>query len=309
MNNSIISIQKLSKSYNEVKALKSIYFNWNGGIMGLIGPNGAGKSTLIKIMSTLIKPTEGKGFIYGKDIVKESLDVRRHIGVLHENPIYNPRLKVMDSLIWVGQIRGMSKYKTEKKVLELLEKFNLVKAKNKNINKLSAGMRQKFGLIFATIGNPNLVILDEPTSNLDPDARKVYENYVMDLHEKNNINFLISSHVLGELDRICGSFIFLFNGSIVTSGKREEIDMDQGKKRFRVSTDNPQVLLSYLVKYGCIIERVLERDIFIKDIEEEKINKIPIKLKEEGVNQSITIFPLETDTEAFYNHLSEKYHQ
>ena len=201
VNDSVFEVEGLTKRFNQTLALKCVNLKWNKGILGLIGSNGAGKSTLIKILSTLIRPTKGRAVIFGKDVLKEPLEVKRRIGVLHENPVYHPNLRVMSSLIWVAELRGYSRTFAQRSIQELLEYFDLISAKNNQIKELSAGMKQKYGLIQATVGAPPFIILDEPTSNLDPDTRQKYEAYVTQLSKEQQCSFLISSHVLGELYR------------------------------------------------------------------------------------------------------------
>ncbi|MFX0123748.1 MAG: ABC transporter ATP-binding protein, partial [Candidatus Hodarchaeota archaeon] len=228
-----IDLLGISKKYQDKIALKNVTIKWEKGVLGLIGPNGAGKSTLIKILCTVLRPDKGHARIFGKDVVSESLEVRRRIGVLFENPVFHPNLKVISSLCWVGELRGFSHEIVKRHVFELLEYFELEKMFNHNIKELSAGMRQKYGLIFATLGTPPLIILDEPTSNLDPDSRQLYKKYVNRLVKENNCSFLISSHVLGELDSLCNGFVFLFKGVVTESGKREDLKLKISVHRFK----------------------------------------------------------------------------
>ncbi len=303
--NYAIFLEGVSRIYNGVLALNNISFKWIEGILGLVGPNGAGKTTLIKILSTLLRPTSGQVRIFNKDVVKESLEVRKKIGILHENPVFHPFMQVFPSLCWVGELRGLPNRVSKNKALELLEYFSLLNAKNMQIRKLSAGMRQKFGLIQAIIGTPPLIILDEPTSNLDPDARRLYESYVKKLANEDGCSFLISSHVLGELDRLCDGFVFLFNGKISKMGKKEELITQISLLTFRIRTPTPSKLLPILMENGYIIESVLRKEIIVKSSKKKTVTELPIILKELKFSDEIVITPIETEIETLYHQLSQ----
>lgn len=304
--NSVLELNGISKSYQKNIALNNISFTWKNGILGLIGPNGAGKSTLIKILSTLIRPDTGYARIYGKDIVKEGLEVRKKIGVLHENPIFHPNLKVSSSLCWMGELRGLTRENARSQSNELLEYFGLSSTLNFRIKELSAGMRQKYGLINATIGTPRFILLDEPTSNLDPDARKNYESYINELVKNDDCSFLISSHVLTELDRLCNGFIFLFRGKILESGKRSSLEMKSLPQKFRMLTNNPEIALSTLTKYKIKIKQILDKEIVISVQNYDKLLEVYSVLKQKDKTEGIELLPMETKLESLYRHLSDQ---
>lgn len=303
--NYAIFLEGVSRSYNGVLALNNLSFKWIKGILGLIGPNGAGKTTLIKILSTLLRPTSGQARIFNKDVVKESLEVRKKLGVLYENPVFHPFMRVFPSLCWVGEVRGLSNSVSKKNTLELLEYFNLLNAKNMQIRKLSAGMRQKFGLIQAIIGTPPLIMLDEPTSNLDPDARRLYESCVKKLANEDGCSFLISSHVLGELDRLCDGFVFLFNGKISKMGKKEELIQQISPLNFRIRTVDPSKLLPILIENGYVVDSVLRKEIIITNSKKKTVTELPIILKEMNYSDEVIITPIETEIETLYHQLSQ----
>ena len=300
-----IFLEGVSRSYNGVLALKDLSLKWDKGILGLVGPNGAGKTTLIKILCTLLRPTSGQARIFNKDVVKESLEVRSHLGVLHENPVFHPFMRVFPSLVWVGEVRGLSNQVSKKKSIELLEVFDLLHAKNMQIRELSAGMRQKFGLIQAIIGTPPLIILDEPTSNLDPDARRLYESAVKKLATEDDCSFLISSHVLGELDRLCDGFVFLFNGKISKMGRRDELIADISTLEMRIMTRAPAKLLPLLIEEGYTVESVRGREIIVQNSKKQTVIELPRILKEKNYSDEVIITPLETKLETLYHQLSQ----
>jgi ABC-2 type transport system ATP-binding protein len=301
-----ITLDGITRKYNNVIALDDVSFEWEKGILGLIGPNGAGKTTLIKILSTLLRPYSGNALIFEKDVEKEPLEVRKRIGVLLENPVYHPYLEVFSSLCWVGEVRGLSEKEAKNTVLELLEFFELQTAKNMQIGKLSAGMRQKYGFIHAILGNPPLIMLDEPTSNLDPNARQLYESYVKKLAREKNCTFLISSHVLGELDRLCDGFVFIFKGKIAKVVKKEDLSKNVSLVRVRIISQTPQKLLPILIEGGYTVESILGNEFIVKDPKKNTEQNLIQFLVSKNYTENLDIVPIESETEALYHQLNKE---
>ncbi len=304
-----LNLDNLSRSYGDKKALIDVSLKWKEGVLGLIGPNGAGKSTLLKILCTIIRPDQGWAKIFGKDVVKESFEVRKQIGVLFENPIFHPNTRVYRSLVWVGKLRGLTPDGSKRQTLELLEYFGLQEASDNTIKELSAGMKQKYGLIYATIGNPSLILLDEPTSNLDPGVRNLYKSYVSRLVREHQCNFLISSHVLGELDSLCDEFVFLFNGKVAVSGKREALRKKIPSYRYRLITSQVEQLSSILNNEGIGIESTSVREIIITVPDANKLKLLDSQLQELGTFKDLEIIKLESEIESLYHHLSTKHEE
>jgi ABC-2 type transport system ATP-binding protein len=162
MTKEILSVSDLTKRFGDIVALDRLTLSMRHGIFGLIGPNGAGKTTLLRVLLGLIKADGGEAKVLGLDINDESFDIRRRVGVLHEHPIYPPSLTAGRYLERVSRL-----YDAGRDPSELLELVGLLDAKQRKIGNLSAGMRQRLGVAQALIGKPELVFLDEPTSNLD----------------------------------------------------------------------------------------------------------------------------------------------
>ncbi|MGY5852383.1 MAG: ABC transporter ATP-binding protein [Candidatus Thorarchaeota archaeon] len=210
---SIISITNMHKYYPRVLALDGLTLDIKPGVFGLIGPNGSGKSTLIHVLLGLIRSDAGKGTIFGLDIKKDSLKIRRRVGVLHEKPAFPKKMEVLEYLSKVSKL-----YKKNMSAENALSMVELFYAKDKQIDALSAGMHQRLGIAQALIGNPELVILDEPTSNLDISGRDMIINLIVKLHNEHGMSFLVSSHILSELERACHQVAFIRGGKIVEQG-------------------------------------------------------------------------------------------
>ncbi|MHA1956790.1 MAG: ABC transporter ATP-binding protein [Candidatus Thorarchaeota archaeon] len=236
-----LSTQNLTKDFQSVRALDSLNLQTTPGIFGLIGPNGAGKTTLIKILVGLIKPTSGSAQVLGLDIKRESLEIRRVVGVLPEKPSFPKTMKVIDFVKDVTAIYG-----SKKSTSDLLEMVDLSYAKNRVIGQLSAGMYQRLGIALAFAGNPQLVFLDEPTANLDIDGRDQILKLITKLHVSLGVSFFISSHILSELERVCNEIAFIKNGRIIEQGAVLDIIEKHTDGLYNFRSSKPQQLLSVI---------------------------------------------------------------
>jgi ABC-2 type transport system ATP-binding protein len=237
----VLSCSRVSKRFGNVIALDELSLSVEEGIFGLIGPNGAGKTTLLRILLGLIQADEGSINVLGLDGLTESFEIRKRVGVLHEQPIYPKYLTVSRFL------RGVSKlYETREDPSELLERVGLSDAKHRKIGSLSAGMRQKLGVAQALVGRPDLVFLDEPTSNLDVMARRDLLNVILKAHEEEGVSFCIISHVLSELERVCSDVAFMNKGRTIVTGPIYEVINQYASNQYTIVTSDPRALQAEL---------------------------------------------------------------
>ena len=202
------AFENIAKQFNGVEALNGLSLKFCKGINGLIGPNGAGKTTTIKLSLGLIRADSGRATMFGFDCWNQSFQIRQKVGVLYEKTAYYDHLTGIKHLQLIAKLKGISDPITEsKKVLKLVELDQ--KAYARKIKGYSAGMRQRIGLAHALLGTPELVILDEPTSNLDPLGRAKVIELINRLKKDDDVSFLVSSHILPELERVCEHVILL----------------------------------------------------------------------------------------------------
>lgn len=237
----VLSISSLSKQFGDVVALDRLTFDMESGVFGLIGPNGAGKTTLLRIILGLIQADGGEIKVLGLDSSTESFEIRKRVGVLHENPIYPPSLTVNRFLERVSKL-----YSTREEPSDLLNIVGLSDAKNRKIGKLSAGMRQKLGMAQALIGKPELVFLDEPTSNLDVMARRDLLNTILHVHENAGVSFCIISHVLSELERVCSDVAFIKSGRALVVGRLHDVINQFTSNQYSIVVSDPRLLYDEL---------------------------------------------------------------
>lgn len=248
----MIETSGLRKNFGNVKALVDLDLTVPSGIFGFIGPNGAGKTTLLRILLGLIKADSGRAEVLGLDSLAKSLEIRRRVGVLHEKPLFFPTMKVIDYLDKVRRI-----YRSSQESTDLLMLVGLDYAKDRRIGDLSAGMHQRLGLAQALIGNPELVFLDEPTSNLDVDGRDEIIRLVVDINSMKGVSFFISSHILSEVERVCHHIAFIKRGKIIETGPVRDIIRRKTQSTFRVICSNPQQLHDALRPSSSVLSAVV----------------------------------------------------
>ena len=218
----MIEAKNLTKRFGDTLAVDSISFTVNkGGIVGLLGPNGAGKTTTMRILTCYLTADSGTATIAGKNVLTQSLEVRRCIGYLPENnPLYT-EMGVVDYLKFIAQIRHIPRKKIRSQVKEMVEVCGLEPVLNKKIDELSKGFRQRVGLAQAMIHNPAVLIFDEPTVGLDPNQIVEIRELIKRLGAEKTV--ILSSHILPEVSATCKQVIIMNRGRIVASGTPEEM--------------------------------------------------------------------------------------
>jgi ABC-2 type transport system ATP-binding protein len=241
---SLIVAEGLSKTYGRVVAVDNLNLSLDeGSVTGLIGPNGAGKTTTIKMILGLLKPDKGMVKVFGQD-PWDNPAIRSMIGVVYEKAFFPAHQKTLEYLQRVCRIFGVS----ETRAMEVLEMVNLQEASDREIRALSAGMLQKFAIAHALVHKPKLVVADEMTANLDPQARSELLDIVLQLHKEENVAFLLSSHILPELSRVCDSVAIINRGKVWAFGNLSELYEKYAIGIIRVTTDSASELETEIKK-------------------------------------------------------------
>lgn len=223
----MLEVKGLNKKFGEVHAVKNLNFQIKKGeIFGFLGPNGAGKTTTMRMVTCYIPPTSGSVLIDGLDPRTNSMEVRRKIGYLPENnPLYN-EMTVEEYLTFVGEIRGLKGIRLNSRIQDMFSVCSLTKMARRQIGKLSKGYRQRVGLAQAMIHNPDLLILDEPMSGLDPNQIVEIRNLIKKMgHEK---TVIYCSHILSEVSATCDRILIVNEGQIAASGTSDELTSRSG---------------------------------------------------------------------------------
>lgn len=244
-----ISVDHISKVYGQQRALDNVSFEVKTGeIVGFLGPNGAGKSTMMKILTCFIPPSNGKATVNGFDIMEQSLDVRRSVGYLPEhNPLYLD-MYVKEYLEFIGGLHKLGNIK--KRVNEMVEITGLTLEQHKQIGALSKGYRQRVGLAQALIHDPAVLILDEPTTGLDPNQLAEIRDLIKRIGKEKTV--MLSTHIMQEVEILCDRVIIINHGKIVTDEETQVLQQgDQSKMVIIVEFDKP-VSKSQLTKITAV---------------------------------------------------------
>ena len=223
----MIKISNLSKQYKETKALDDVGFLIpKGSIFGLLGPNGAGKTTLIRMLTGIIMPDSGQVLINGQALNKLN---KRKIGYLPEERGLYKKMKVGEQAVYLAVFKGLTKQEAEKRLKQWFEKLDISDWWDKQVDTLSKGMQQKIQFVIAAIHHPDVLILDEPFTGLDPINREILGNEIMELN-KAGTTIVLSTHDMNSVEQFCDQVILMDKGRILLSGKVNEIK--QARKSF-----------------------------------------------------------------------------
>jgi ABC-2 type transport system ATP-binding protein len=225
-----LKISNLSKTYaNGVQALKNVNLTIKQGMFGLLGPNGAGKSSLMRTIATLQEADSGSITLNELDVLRDKDGVRRILGYLPQEFGVYPRISAETMLDHIASLKGVANARERKQTVEaLLQKVNLWPSRKKNLGTYSGGMKQRFGIAQALIGNPRLIIVDEPTAGLDPAERNRFHNLLAEIGE--NTIVILSTHIVEDVSNLCSDMAIICLGEVMAQGNPLEIvDRLQGK--------------------------------------------------------------------------------
>lgn len=262
----VIEVNNLRVDFENVIACRDVNFKvYKGEIFALVGPNGAGKTTTLKVLATLLKYTWGNVKIFCYDIEKNFREIRRIIGFMPDFPPVYYELKVWEFLYLYASYYGIKKEKRINRIDELLNIFNLVEKRDSFIGELSRGMKQRLILAKTFIHDPEILLLDEPASGLDPIGRKELGEILKGI-AKNGKTIIVSSHILTELADFCTSVGIMEKGEILLYGKIDEVS----------GIPKDSILISLRIKDDIDLKQILETYPFVKKF--EKINKSSWKI-------------------------------
>jgi len=256
----LIVVKELYKLFGRVKALDKVNMIVPKGICGLIGPNGAGKTTLIHILAGLIKPDSGRVEVLGMDPWSQRYELMRRMGFLLEKPVFPMNITAMRYILHVARAKGLP----DDEAVEALRKANLLNHAERKISGYSAGMKVRLGLAKAMIGKPELVVLDEPTANLDPSGRIELLKLIKTMHRDEGASFLISSHVLPELQKVCSWVCLMNEGRVIEQGFVEDLLDKYASKTYAIRVSKPRELAEALSSLNSLKVRLCENTVYVK---------------------------------------------
>ncbi|MCO6164346.1 ABC transporter ATP-binding protein [Flavobacterium sp. NRK F7] len=250
-----LTIKNLQKTYkNGVVAINDISLEIKNGMFGLLGPNGAGKSSLMKTIAGLQQPDSGTIFFNGIECIKNPLFIKKQLGFLPQDFGVYPKISAYNLLTHIAILKGITNTKERKEQVDfLLEKVNLQQHSNKEVHTFSGGMRQRFGIAQALLGNPQLVIVDEPTAGLDPEERNRFNNLLNEISE--DIIIILSTHLVEDVKNLCKEMAIIHNGTLLVKGKPTDFIDELTGKLWQKTIDKKQ-LIQYEKEYNVVLTQL-----------------------------------------------------
>jgi ABC-2 type transport system ATP-binding protein len=237
-----IEVRGLSHSYGERRALNGVEFSVEAGtIFGLLGPNGGGKTTLFRLLSTLLPIQAGQARVLGLDLARESNEVRKHIGVTFQSPSIDPKLTVGENLKYQGQIYGLFGAALRQRIDLLAEKLGLKERLGERAETLSGGLKRRVEIAKGLLHRPQLLLLDEPSTGLDPGARHDLWRYLRGLREEDGVTVLVTTHLMEEAER-CDTLGILDHGRLIALDTPLALRTKLGDAYVTVQCDDPDEL-------------------------------------------------------------------
>lgn len=216
-----LKLDNLTKEFGDFVAVDHISMVMTNGVYGLLGVNGAGKTTLMRMLCTLLKPTEGMITLGEKDIFEMGSDYRKLLGYLPQEFGFYPEFTVQDYLLYISTLKGIRKVVAKKRIKVLISKVGLSKVANKKMKKLSGGMKRRVGIAQAMLNNPKILILDEPTAGLDPNERIRFRNLISELSEDRLV--LLSTHIVSDVEYIANEIWLMKDGKLMQKGTADKL--------------------------------------------------------------------------------------
>jgi ABC-type multidrug transport system ATPase subunit len=250
-------ITNLSKTYsNGVNALNNINLTISKGMFGLLGPNGAGKSTLMRTIAALQNADSGSIFLGDIDVMNQKNELRKVLGYLPQDFGFYPKVSAISLLDHFAVLKGISNKTERKQIVDaLLQQTNLYEVRKRNVSDYSGGMRQRFGIAQALLGNPKLIIVDEPTAGLDPQERNRFHNILSEIGEQ--VIVILSTHIVDDVKTLCNQMVVMNRGTILLEGTpRQTVEAIQG--RIWTTSINKEDLPQYKQRFNVISQYINE---------------------------------------------------
>jgi ABC-2 type transport system ATP-binding protein len=278
----VIEISELTKHFKDVLAVDKLDFNIiKGDVFGFLGPNGAGKSTTIRMLLSLIFPTSGSIKIFGKSLLENRKEILSNVGAIVEKPDFYNYLSALKNLEILAKISG--KEVSQKRIMELLELVGLTDRAKSKVKTYSHGMKQRLGIAQALLHDPELVVLDEPTTGLDPQGMKEIRDLIIRLSKDENKTIFLSSHILSEIELVANRMLILNKGNKIVEGKVDNL-LKSKILKVTIEVDKSEEVKNILQNtrwYQCI--ESIQGNKFYFNLEQEDIPALNKYLVEQGI--------------------------
>lgn len=262
-----LEIESLTKRFQDVTAVDQVSCSLNTGVYGLLGVNGAGKTTLMRMLCTLLKPTEGSITWDGQDIFEMDGAYRRILGYLPQDFGFYPDFTVRDYLMYIASIKGIRPAAARQRAALMLQQVGLSRVESKKMKKLSGGMKRRAGIAQAMLNDPKILILDEPTAGLDPNERIRFRNLISELAEDRLV--LLSTHIVSDIEYIANEILLMKDGRICIFGTTEELTANMPEQVWSVRVPRTEVS-SYTRAYKVSNVKTMQKEAELRILSKEK---------------------------------------
>jgi ABC-2 type transport system ATP-binding protein len=236
----VVQLDGVTVIYGKNAALKGVTASFASGAVGLLGPNGAGKSTMLKALLGFVKPVEGRMTVLGLDVAERPMEIRGRIGYMPESDAHIPGMNAVSFVAYCGQLAGLPPVDAMQRAHEVLYYVGLGEARYRNVETYSTGMKQRIKLAQALVHDPDLLFLDEPTNGMDPKGRDEMLELIRDLAHNKNVNLILSSHLLPDVEFTCDHVVVMDKGQVAAFGPIEELKGPAGRVfELRIKGDLP----------------------------------------------------------------------
>ena len=257
--NDLVKTYATGRGKPSVRALQGLSFSaQTGTVFGLLGPNGAGKSTTVKILSTLARADSGTAIVAGFDVTTQPDRVRKAIGFVAQKPVSDPIDTGRENLVLAGQLHGMQRRDAASRADELLARFGLTDAANRQVGKYSGGMARKLDVAIGLMHRPQVLFLDEPTTGLDPEARADMWAEIARMAKQEHMTILLTTHYLDEADKLADRLAIVDHGRIIVSGTPEELKSDLQGDAVQLELEDPSHARTVLARIGIVRDMTIE---------------------------------------------------
>src|SRR6267378_4181605 len=225
----VVSLENVTVAYGKNRALRDVTSSFSAGAVGLLGPNGAGKSTMLKALLGFIVPERGRMTVLGLDVATAPLEIRARVGYMPESDAHIPGMNAVSFVAYCGELAGLPRVDATQRAHEVLFYVGLGEARYRHVETYSTGMKQRIKLAQALVHDPDLLFLDEPTNGMDPKGRDEMLELVHDLGHNKNVNVVLSSHLLPDVEYTCDNVIVMDKGRIAAQGGIDALKQPRGK--------------------------------------------------------------------------------
>jgi ABC-2 type transport system ATP-binding protein len=241
----VVQLERVTIAYGANRALRDVTATFTRGAVGLLGPNGAGKSTMIKALLGFIPPTEGRMHVFGLDVATRPLEIRARIGYMPESDGHIPGMNAVSFVAYCGRLAGLPPVDSMQRAHEVLYYVGLGEARYRNLETYSTGMKQRIKLAQALVHDPDLLFLDEPTNGMDPKGRDEMLELIRDLGHNKNVNLMLSSHLMPDVEYTCDRVVVLDKGQVAAQGPIAELKGPRGRVfELRIKGDAAQFVVT-----------------------------------------------------------------